>query len=87
MAQSTGPAQLLVPQHPRTELNSWADGFGEGRQPAPWLPTLLPLTISSSHICHFSFPQNVQFVTNFSVAKGGFLKIASLISCFGIKKQ
>lgn len=33
MAQSTGPDQLLVPQHLRIELNFQTEEFGEGEQP------------------------------------------------------
>lgn len=33
VAQSTGAAQLLVPQHLRVELNFQAEEFGEVEQP------------------------------------------------------
>lgn len=81
---------MLVPQHLRVEVNFQAEEFGEGEQPPSWLPhppPLLPLAISSNHMSVILFSSERAFVTNFSVAKEGFLKIASLISCFGIKKQ
>lgn len=90
MAQSTGPALFLVPQHLRVEPNFQAEEFGEGEQPPSWLPPpptpgFLSPSLPTTSVIFFSSER--AFVTNFSVAKGGFLKIASLISCFGIKKQ
>lgn len=60
MAQSLGPAQLLVPQR-QGGAELLADEFGEGGQPPSWLSlSLLPLAGSSNHMSIiFSFPQNV----------------------------